>query len=36
MVTFRSKLELSSPTGPMMAVAGGLAMFLALVWLVAR
>lgn len=36
MVNFRSKLELSSPTGPMMAVAGGFAIFLALVWLVAR
>lgn len=33
MVNFRSKLELSSPTGPMVAVAGGLAIFLVLMWL---
>lgn len=35
MVTFRSELELSSPTGPLVAVAAGLAALLLLVYLIA-
>lgn len=35
MVNFKSRLELSSPTGPMVAIAGGLVIFLVLVWLIA-
>ena len=35
MVNFKSKMELQSPTGPVLAVAAGLATFLALAYLLA-